>query len=166
MLRSGAQPRTEMPTTESATAAPFAEHELAGWRGMLEAHARVTQQLDAQMRAQHGLSVSAYEVLMFLDDAPEHRLRMSDIARRALLSRSGCTRLVDRLVQQGYVTRCAATTDGRGLFAELTDSGLEKTRVARATHREGVRRFFLDHLTTTDQIALGDIWTRFHASAS
>jgi DNA-binding MarR family transcriptional regulator len=133
---------------------------------MLEAHARVTQQLDAQMHAEHGLSVSAYEVLMFLADAPGHRMRMSDIAQQVLLSRSGCTRLVDRLAQLGYVTRCAATTDGRGLYAELTGTGLVKTTAARATHREGVRRFFLDHLTTTDQIALGDTWARFHADTA
>jgi DNA-binding MarR family transcriptional regulator len=128
---------------------------------MLEAHARVTQQLDAQMHAEHGLSVSAYEVLMFLADAPEHRMRMSDIAHSVLLSRSGCTRLVDRLVDQGYVTRCAASCDGRGLYAQLTDAALEKITAARATHREGIRQFFLDHLTATDLIALGDIWTRF-----
>jgi DNA-binding MarR family transcriptional regulator len=138
-------------------------HELAAWRGMLEAHARVTRQLDAQMQAEHGLSLSAYEVLMFLADAPGHRMRMSDIAERALLSRSGCTRLVDRLAALGYVTRSAATSDGRGLYAELTGEGLENINAARATHREGVRQFFLDHLTITDQIALGDIWTRFHA---
>jgi DNA-binding MarR family transcriptional regulator len=130
---------------------------------MLEAHARVTHELDAQMQAEHGMSVSAYEVLMFLADAPDHRLRMAEIADRVLLSRSGCTRLVDRLVQLGYVARRAADTDGRGLFAELTGAGLDKTAEARATHREGVRRFFLAHLTTTDQIALGDIWTRFQA---
>jgi len=128
---------------------------------MLEAHARVTQQLDAQMHAEHGLSVSAYEVLMFLADAPEHRMRMSDIADGVLLSRSGCTRLVDRLVDQGYVTRCAASSDGRGLYAQLTDDGLEKITAARVTHREGIRRYFLDQLTATDLIALGDIWTRF-----
>jgi DNA-binding MarR family transcriptional regulator len=141
----------------------LAEHELSAWRGMLEAHARVTHQLDAQMRAEHGLSVSAYEVLMFLADAPGHRMRMSDIAQRVLLSRSGCTRLVDRLVELGYVTRSAASTDGRGLYAELTDAGAEKVNAARATHHDGIRRFFLDHLTVTDQIALGDIWTRFRA---
>jgi DNA-binding MarR family transcriptional regulator len=155
-----------MASAESPAAAPFAEHELAAWRGMLEAHARVTQQLDAQMHAAHGVSLSAYEVLMFLADAPEHRLRMSDIARQVLLSKSGCTRLVDRLVDLGYVTRCAARTDGRGLYAELTEAGLEKTRAARAAHRQGVRRCFLEHLTTTDQIAMGDIWTRFHRSSS
>jgi DNA-binding MarR family transcriptional regulator len=155
-----------MPTRESPAEGPFAEHELAAWRGMLEVHARVTQQLDAQMHTEHGLSVSAYEVLMFLADAPEHRMRMSDIAQQVLLSRSGCTRLVDRLAQLGFVTRCPATSDGRGLYAELTEAGLVTTTAARATHREGVRRFFLGHLTTTDQIALGDIWTRFHADTA
>jgi DNA-binding MarR family transcriptional regulator len=130
---------------------------------MLEVHARVTQQLDAQMQAEHGLSLSAYEVLMFLADAPEHRLRMSEIAKAVLLSRSGCTRLVDRLVDQGYLTRHAATTDGRGLYAQLTGTGLNKVNAARSTHHQGIRRFFLEHLTTTDQIALADIWTRLKA---
>jgi DNA-binding MarR family transcriptional regulator len=147
-------------------AAQLTQHELDAWRGLLVAHSRAIHQLDAQMRAEQGLSASAYEVLMFLDDAPEHRLRMSEIADQVLLSRSGCTRLVDRLVRQGYVTRCAADYDGRGLYAELTPAGLEKIAAARATHREGIRRFFLDHLTTTDQIALGDIWSRFHHAST
>jgi DNA-binding MarR family transcriptional regulator len=147
-------------TATGSPTAPLTPHELAAWRGLLEVHARVTQRLDAQMQAEHGLSLSAYEVLMFLDDAPEHRMRMSEIADRVLLSRSGCTRLVDRLGEQGYVTRCAATSDGRGLYAQLTEAGLAKISAARATHREGIRRCFLDHLTATDQIALGDIWTR------
>ncbi len=148
----------------SATTAPLTDHELAAWRGLLQIHARVTQQLDAQMHAEHGLSVSAYEVLMFLADAPAHRMRMSDIADRVLLSRSGCTRLVDRLMELGYVTRCADATDGRGLYAQLTEAGLDKARAARAIHLAGVRDFFLDRLTATDQIALGDIWTRFHGA--
>jgi DNA-binding MarR family transcriptional regulator len=151
-----------MSTTESPPGAPFTAQELAAWRGLLVVHAHVTQQLDAQMHAEHGMSVSAYEVLMFLADAPEHRMRMSDIAQSVLLSRSGCTRLVDRLVELGYVTRCASSTDGRGLYAQLTAEGLEKAHAARATHREGVREFFLSRVTATDQIALGDIWTRFH----
>jgi DNA-binding MarR family transcriptional regulator len=151
-----------MSTTESPAGAPFTAQELASWRGMLVVHSQVTQQLDAQMHAEHGLSVSAYEVLMFLADAPEHRMRMSDIAQSVLLSRSGCTRLVDRLVELGYVTRCASSTDGRGLYAQLTAEGLERTQAARATHREGVREYFLSRVTATDQIALGDIWTRFH----
>ena len=93
---------------------------------------------------------------MFLADAPEHRMRMSEIAERVLLSRSGCTRLVDRLVDQGYVTRCAASTDGRGLYAQLTERPGEDHRRPRHPPR-GHPRFFLDHLTATDQIALGEL---------
>ncbi len=147
--------------THHPPASALTEPELAAWRGLLQVHARVTQQLDAQMHAEHGLSVSAYEVLMFLSDAPQHRMRMSDIADRVLLSRSGCTRLVDRLVELGYVVRQADCSDGRGLYAELTAAGVAKARAARATHLAGVRHYFLDRLTATDQVALGDIWTRF-----
>src|SRR4051794_11768361 len=142
-------------------AGPFSATELAAWRGMLQMHAHITQALDVQMRTEHGLSVSSYEVLMFLAEAPERRLRMAEIADQVLLSRSGLTRLVDRLVQLGYVTRCAAENDGRGAYAELTDAGLEKFQAAQRTHREGVRAYFLDRLSITDTVILGDIWTRF-----
>src|SRR4051812_45339248 len=148
-------------TPPDTTTGPFSDQQLAAWRGMLQVHAEVTQLLDAQMRAEHGMSVSSYEVLMFLAEAPDRRLRMSQIADRVLLSRSGLTRLVDRLVELGYVTRCAAEDDGRGAFAELTKAGQEKFEAARRSHREGVRDVFLDRLTITDQVVLGDIWARF-----
>src|ERR1700748_1435466 len=74
------------------------------------------------------------------------------------LRRGGCPRLVDRLVELGYVTRCAASTDGRGLYAHLTEAGVAKAQAARATHLAGVREYFLNRLTITDQIALRDIW--------
>ena len=138
--------------------------ELAAWRGMLEAHARVTRALDAQMRTGHGLPVSSYEVLMFLADAPDHRLRMSEIADRVLLSRSGLTRLVDRLEQLGFVSRCGVETDGRGAYAQLTDAGLDEARAARRTHLAGVRQFFLDHLTDDDQQAIAAVWARLGRS--
>jgi len=104
-------------------------------------------------------------VLYELVRAPGNRLRMAELADRLLFTRSGVTRLVDRLVELGYVTRCASSTDGRGLYAQLTAEGLEKAQAARATHRAGVREFFLSRVTATDQIALGDIWTRFHVRA-
>jgi DNA-binding MarR family transcriptional regulator len=148
----------------TASSDPLSDEDLAAWRGMLQAHAEVTRALDAQMHRAHGLSVSSYEVLMFLGDAPDHRMRMAEIADRVLLTRSGCTRLVDRLVELGYVTRSAAAGDGRGLYAQLTPVGAEKLEAARRTHREGIRAFFLDHLGATDRIALGDIWKRFLAA--
>ena len=133
---------------------------------MLRAHAQVTRALDAEMRTEHGLSVSSFEVLMFLGDAPAGRMRMAEIASRMLLTRSGITRLVDRLIELGYVRRSAAERDGRGLYAELTTSGAAKLEVARKTHRQGVREGFLDRLSTTDQLVLGDIWDRLLAEPS
>ncbi len=115
---------------EAPSAAQFSEQELAAWRGMLQVHARVTQALDSQIRAEHGISVSSYEFLMFLADSPDRGLRMSEIASRVLLSRSGLTRPVNRLVELRWVTRCAPDADGRGLYAELTDLGLEKLDAA------------------------------------
>jgi len=152
-----------MAVAAPACATGLSERELGAWRGLLELHARVTHALDAQMRAQHGLSVSAYEVLMFLHDAPGHRLRMSEIADRVLLSRSGLTRMVDRLETLGYVTRCAVEDDGRGAYAELTDAGLDLVTHARATHRDGIRAYFLDRLDDDEQAELGSLWSRLLA---
>lgn len=152
-----------MPPTRTDRSGPFSQCELAAWRGLLETHASVLRTLDAEMHAEHGLSLSAYEVLLFLADAPDHRMRMAELSDQVLLSRSGCTRLVDRLVDLGYVTRCAAECDGRGLYAQLTDAGGAKLKAAQKTHRRGVRDEFLDHLTPADQQALAGIWSRFRS---
>ena len=132
--------------------------ELRAWRGMLQVHAAVTRALDADLRAEHGLALSSYEVLMLLGEADQDRLRMADIADRVLVSRSGLTRLIDRLVEAGLVERCACAADGRGAFAQLTDAGREKLRAARRTHLAGVHERFLDRLSADDQRALGEAW--------
>lgn len=150
--------RMPAPTDTPVDDGPLSPTELAAWRGMLRVHAKVTQVLDAQMRAAHGLTVSQYEVLLFLGDAPEHRMRMADLAARVLLTRSGVTRLVDRLVDLGYVERCAAEADGRGAYAQLTSAGSEALRAAQRTHRRGVREEFLVHLGDDAQLALGAAW--------
>jgi DNA-binding MarR family transcriptional regulator len=146
------------PTDSPVDDGPLSPTELAAWRGMLRVHAKVTQLLDAQMRAEHGLTVSQYEVLLFLGDAPEHRMRMADLAARVLLTRSGMTRLVDRLVELGFVERCAAEADGRGAYAQLTAAGAVALRAAQRTHRRGVREEFLAHLDEGAQRALGAAW--------
>ncbi|MBO9533998.1 MAG: MarR family transcriptional regulator [Solirubrobacteraceae bacterium] len=137
---------------------PLDPTELAAWRGMLRVHARVTAILDAQMREAHGLTVSQYEVLLFLGDAPDGQMRMADLASRALLTRSGMTRLVDRLVELRYVERAAAEGDGRGAFACLTPAGADALRVAQRTHRRGIREEFLRKLPQSEQLALGNAW--------
>ena len=79
--------------------------ELAAWRGLLRVHASVLKALDAEMEAAHGLPLTSYEVLIQLADAPEQRMRMCDLADSVLLSRSGMSRLVDRLERDGLLPR-------------------------------------------------------------
>src|SRR4051794_17475904 len=88
--------------------------ELGAWRGMLRVHRELTGRLDAELLTEHGIALSAYEVLLFLGDASEGRMRMSELAERLLLSRSGLTRLIDRLGRAGFVTREPCRDDGRG----------------------------------------------------
>ncbi len=127
---------------------------LAAWRAFLHAHARLTRRLDEELRAAHGLSLAEYDALVQLAAAPGRRLRMSVLADRVLLSRSGITRLVDRLEGDGMVQRTACTTDARGAEAALTRTGLERLRTASPTHLDGVRRYFLEVVSSADQAAI------------
>jgi DNA-binding MarR family transcriptional regulator len=138
----------------------LAPAELRAWRGMLRAHAAMAKALDAQLEAAHGLQLSSYEVLMYLADAEEERMRMCDLASSILLSRSGLTRLVDRLAREGLLERVACSDDARGQFAKLTPAGREKLRAARATHLAGVRAMFLDLYSPAELEMLGDAWDR------
>ena len=136
------------------------ERELRAWRGFLHAHATLLRRLDADLEAAHGLPVSSYEVLMNVADAPGERLRMHDIASRVLLSRSGLTRLVDRLEKLGYLRRESCPDDARGAFAALTPEGRVAIDAARTTHLAGVRELFLAHFTDAEQELLGSFWER------
>jgi DNA-binding MarR family transcriptional regulator len=139
---------------------PLDAREDAAWRGLLRAHAAVVGDLDAELRAAHDLTISDYEVLRFLDDAPDGRLRPSELASAALLTPSGITRLCDRLERQGLVRRESFDEDGRGSLVVLTDDGRRRSRAARATHLAGVRRRFLSRLDPAEIDVLGDVWRR------
>jgi DNA-binding MarR family transcriptional regulator len=132
---------------------------------MLRVHSALTKSLDAQLEAEHGLPLSSYEVLMFLADAPGRRMRMSELAESILLSRSGLTRLVDRLERDGLLCRETCSQDARGAFAKLTDAGAAKLAGARATHLAGVRALFLAHLSDEEQELLGEVWGRMTPGA-
>jgi DNA-binding MarR family transcriptional regulator len=144
----------------SAPAALLSTRELRAWRGLLRVHAALAKALDADLEREHGLPLSSYEVLVVLHDAEERRMRMCDLASSVLLSRSGLTRLVDRLERDGLVVRVACPGDARGAFAKLTPAGREKLAAARGTHLRGVRRMFLDLLAEEEQEVLGDVWER------
>jgi DNA-binding MarR family transcriptional regulator len=134
--------------------------ELAAWRGFLRAHAYLTRVLEAELLADQQLSLASYDVLLQLVEAPERRLRMTELAEAVLLSRSGVTRLVDRLEKAGLVARCRVATDGRGVAAELTPEGLSRLRNASPTHLAGVVRHFVDRLDAQDLDAIERISRR------
>ncbi len=136
------------------------ERELAAWRGMLKVHSALVKALDAELEAQHGLPLSSYEVLIYLRVAPDKRLRMAELADRTLLSRSGMTRLVDRLERDGLLRRDTCSSDARGCFAVLTPEGEEVLIGARASHLESIRRRFLAHLDDEDVQALGKAFNK------
>jgi len=137
---------------------PLSAEELAAWRGFLRVHAKLVDELDRELDDQHGLPLRAYEVLLHLETAPERRLRMTDLASSVLLSQSGLTRLVDRLVRGGLVHRVPCIEDRRGQWAVLTDAGLSALHEARPTHLAGVRRLFVAPLGTGDLDALARCW--------
>jgi DNA-binding MarR family transcriptional regulator len=136
------------------------ERELRAWRGMLRAHAALTKALDADLDSAHGLPLSSYEVLMYLNDAEGRRMRMRDLAASVILSRSGLTRLADRLEREGLIRRESCPSDARGAFAVLTPAGAEMLAAARATHLAGVRSLFLQHFSDDELDALGEFWER------
>src|SRR5256885_5073223 len=120
------------------------------WRSFLQAHARLFRRLDDELRQEHGLSLPEYEALMHIGRAPARRLRMSQLAQQVLLSKSGVTRLVDRLVADGLIERSTCSTDARGAEAVLTPAGLERLRAAAGTHLRGIDRYFVSALTSDE----------------
>jgi DNA-binding MarR family transcriptional regulator len=128
---------------------------LDDWRTFLQAHALLSRRLDEELRAEQSMSLAEYDALVQLVSAPHRRLRMSQLADRVLLSRSGVTRLVDRLVAAGYVDRSQCTTDARGAEAVLTDLGLAHLRRASRTHLRGIDDYFIDPLTDDELCAIG-----------
>ena len=128
---------------------------LAGWRSFLTAYSVITRQLDEELRDETGLSLFEYAALLHLAEAEGRRLRMSELADGIVLTRSGVTRLVDRLERDGLVERNQCSSDGRGAEATLTDAGLERLRAASKVHLRGIDEYYFERVSEEDQAAVG-----------
>ena len=127
---------------------------LATWRLMLLTFARLSRRLDDELRSEHDLSLPEYEALLRIAESPNGRLRMSQLASEVELSKSGVTRLIDRLVDDGFVQRCQCSHDARGAEAVLTPDGQERLRAALGTYLRGLDRFLVEPIDPSDRAAL------------
>jgi DNA-binding MarR family transcriptional regulator len=136
---------------------------MKAWRRYILASRRLLDVLDSDLDG-HDLSMPDYEILVQLSDAPDRRMRMSELAANALLSRSRLSHRMKVMEKAGWVKREACPVDKRGYFAVMTPKGWKAIVAAAPDHVESVRSRFMDHLSKSDQIALADIFERIEES--
>ncbi|MFC4054711.1 MarR family winged helix-turn-helix transcriptional regulator [Actinomadura syzygii] len=125
------------------------------WRAYVDGSVRLTEIMDRDLKTKHGLSVSEYEILVRLSEAPERRLRMAELAENASQSRSRLSHTCSRLESKGLVKRDSCPNDKRGVYAHLTDEGFAALDRAARDHVETVRNFFIDVIEPDDLAAIG-----------
>lgn len=136
----------------------LSEVEFRAWHGCLSFATRATSAIDAALREAHGISLSEFDVLITLYNAPDQRLRMSELTQRVLITASGMTQLITRLERAGLVARTVDQADRRSFFATLTELGDQRLREARPTHNEVIRERLVRRLNPQQLTALGDLW--------
>jgi DNA-binding MarR family transcriptional regulator len=149
--------------TPDAPAPDPADWRVAVWRSFLRAHAVVTTDLERDLDADAAMPLAWYDVLLTLAQAPDRRLRMAQLADRVLLSRSGLTRLIDRLEREQLVRREPSPDDARGTYTVLTAAGLHRLREAVPAHLASVQRHWLSHFTDDELVVLGRLMARIDA---
>ncbi|MDP9494315.1 MAG: MarR family transcriptional regulator [Actinomycetota bacterium] len=127
---------------------------LDAWRSMLFASSHVVQALGTDMEEQHGLPITWFDVLGRLRQAPEGRLRMHEMEEQSVFTRSGITRLADRIENAGLIERVRSSSDRRGVYLRITDAGIEKLDEVWPDHQQSIWRHFARHLDASDLKAL------------
>ena len=133
---------------------------------LVRAYTHATRELNAQLTADHGLTISDYEVLLRLSRAPDRRMRRVDLAGQVLLTASGITRLLDGLERHGYVARGSCDSDRRVVYAVLTDGGLAKLQQASATHVAQIEDYFSSRYDDAELVDLNVLLGRIEAGES
>lgn len=135
------------------------------WRTFLRAHAQAIRELERELLDETGMPLGWYDVLLQLAEAPDRRLRMAELADRVLLSRSGLTRLIDRLQAEGLVRREPSPDDARGTYTVLTADGFGRLRAAAPVHLAGIRKYWLTHFSDEELRTIGALFARFSDAA-
>ncbi len=133
---------------------------LDSWRGLLTVHARVVAQIEARLAAGNLPPLTWYDALFALYEAKGRSLRVSDLADRVLLSRSGMTRLVDRLEESKLIRRESCEEDKRGAHVILTDAGIDTLRQMWPAYQRGIQELFARHLSDQEATLLDSLWRK------
>jgi DNA-binding MarR family transcriptional regulator len=141
-------------------AEPLTHAQQRAWRAFVESSWALHTRLEDDLRAQTGLSMSDYHVLVVLSEAPERRLRMGELAGRLVFSPSRCTYQIAGMVKRGLVARRSCPDDGRGQEAVLTEAGLAALRAAAPQHLATVRETFIDDLDDAEIAAITRVFER------
>ena len=136
------------------------------WIGLLETHKQLTRSLDAELTAQHGLSLSALELLARLAAADDRSLHLTALAAASGLSLSRVSRIIDTLEGRGLVGRKSCPHDARAVHAQLTDAGLKTALAAQATHFASVQAAFFDQLDEQEIATLARVFGKFAPRAA
>lgn len=147
------------------TPSKLSERQLAAWRGFIKSHATLITAIDRELVEANCLPLHWYDVLVELVEAPAERLRLHELAARVVLSRSGLTRLVDRLEQAGFLRREPDPADRRGAFAILTEQGRQALRQAWPVYARGIEAHFARHLSDEEAEDLVEIFSRILGEA-
>lgn len=129
---------------------------LSAWRNMITFHARVIDAIDHALSAADCIPLHWYDVLIELYEAPNRQLRMHELADRVVLSRSGLTRLIDRLEDAALITREIDAQDRRGFYAKLTRNGVQALGKAWPIYAAAIERHFANYLSDEEAKAMAD----------
>lgn len=135
------------------------------WAAFLVAHARLIERVEAAFQTTGLPPLAWYDVLWALENGPDGRLRMHELAERIVLSRSNLSRLADRLERAGLIRREACDADRRGAYCAITDKGCEMRKRMWPVYRAEIDRLFARHLTDTQARVIGDCLERIASSA-
>mgnify|MGYP000698830384 CR=1 FL=1 len=130
------------------------EHELAIWRYFVKTHALIIEQIELDLANQKRVPLTTYDVLIALYEAPEQRLRLGELVHKTVLSKSGLSRLVDRLAREGLLRKEKSHEDGRGAYAVLTDDGERELRKAWPIYAKGIKNYFAAPLSIDQRNSL------------
>jgi DNA-binding MarR family transcriptional regulator len=153
---------TQLTPTQTTNELPLA---VKAWTRLLRAHATTTRLLNAQLLAEHGLTINDYEALQVLACADGQRMRRIDLARRLVLTPSGVTRLLEGLERSGLVERAACASDLRVTYAQLTEAGEAKLRDAACGHEGSIASLLEEHLSREELRQLDEVLAKVPGGA-